>query len=40
MIAPYPHPPFGGVRNSGSGHELGGLLARELANAMLTWQGQ
>jgi acyl-CoA reductase-like NAD-dependent aldehyde dehydrogenase len=34
-----PRAPFGGIKGSGFGRELGGLGARELTNAKLVWRG-
>jgi len=34
-----PRAPFGGIKGSGFGRELGGLGARELTNAKLVWKG-
>jgi acyl-CoA reductase-like NAD-dependent aldehyde dehydrogenase len=34
-----PRAPFGGVKSSGFGRELGALWARELTNATLVWRG-
>jgi acyl-CoA reductase-like NAD-dependent aldehyde dehydrogenase len=34
-----PRAPFGGIKGSGFGRELGGIGARELTNAKLVWKG-